>query len=762
VLIVSTLAGSIATMAMTLVVRSTQPWDEAFERYAGPHLLFHFDASRVTPEQLQATGSLPGVVAAGPPYQTVEVAFKNGNEKGRLQLIGRSDPGGAVDRLPMHSGRWPQASGEIAVTRTEDVSFPFRPRIGDTIQALTDNGTVDFKVVGEVVNIAGHGSILDFSNGIAGAWVFPGDIAQFVDPAKARLGYEMSYRFQHAATEDELAADRRLIEAALPPGAETQQVVGWVLTRSGSIWLIEMLSSIIISFTVFAVLALAVIVGTVVAGLVLSSYRDIGITKAMGFSPIQVLAVYTGQMLLPAVVGAVLGLPIGVAASRPFLDDVARSLQLPPPSVFDPVVLAGVPAAIALLTAAAALIPAIRAAGTNSVRAMALGTAPPVTRRSRIAALLARMRAPRALSLGAGDAFARPVRGFLTLTALALGIATATFAMGFQNNILDILINDPASYGYAQDVVVSSYPGLTDEAVMARLSGQPETRQIVALVPLSMRVAGQKDPHPIYAMRGDARALGYRAQRGRWFERPGEAVISAGIAKESNLRIGNTFSGALIGGPSLTLRLVGLANDFNTVGGSIRISWETLTAVLPGVSPEQYLVKLAAGADAAAYAKRIAAIAPNSLAARATLIEDRSVYADVITWMVGALALILLAISAAGVFNATLLTTRERVRDISILKAVGMTSGQIALMAAGSTLVLVFIATWLGVPLGLWMQRVILDAVFGFYGAPINPDLALGPVPLAIIAAFVLALLGAALPARWAAATPVAQVLHSE
>jgi putative ABC transport system permease protein len=235
VLIVSLLAGTIATMALTLLVRSTQPWDEAFERYSGPHLLFHFDASRVSPDQLRASASLPGVTAAGPPYQTVEVAFSHGEEKSRLQLIGRDDPGGAVDRLPIYAGRWPQAAGEIAVTRTEDISFPFRPRLGDTIHALTNHGTVDFKVVAEVINLAGHGSILDFSNGVLGSWVLPSEIAQFTDGAHP-LGYEMSYRFQHAATAEELAADRRGIEGVLPAEAETQPVVDWqlnALARSG-------------------------------------------------------------------------------------------------------------------------------------------------------------------------------------------------------------------------------------------------------------------------------------------------------------------------------------------------------------------------------------------------------------------------------------------------------------------------------------------------------------------------------------------------
>lgn len=763
VLLVSLLAGSVATMGITLLARSTQPWDDAFNRYAGAHIIFHFNAAQITANQLVATGSLPGVTAAGPPHETVVVAFARGNDKGKLQLIGRADPGGALDRMPVRAGRWPQASGEIAVTRTEDSSYPFRPRLGDTIQAITTRGTVDFKVVGEVINLGGHDSDADFSNGIPGAWVLPGEIAQFVDPVEAPLGYEMAYRFHQAATTEELAADRRLIEAALPAGVEPTSVRHWLRMREGTFWLIELLSSVILSFTVFALLALTVIVASVVAGSVVASYRDIGVSKALGFTPRQVVAVFTGQMLVPALVGGLLGVPLGFIASRPLLDFSTDALQLPRAAVFDPFVAVVVPLGLAALVVVAALVPSIRAAMTDSVRAIVLGTAPPKARRSRLAGLLARVGAPRPLSLGAGDAFARPVRGLLTLVALAIGIATATFAIGFQDTGERWLVNERVSYGYAQDVVVSRYPGIEDQKLVARLSDLPQSSQVMAVKILAMRVPGRKDPTPLYAMRGDYNTFGYRAVRGRWFERPGEAVVSVSVAKDAHVQIGQSFNGSLVGGPPLTLRVVGFFNDFSAAGGTVRIGWDTLTAATPGVTPDRYLVQLAPGTDAAAYAKQVAGLAPNALDTHVTHIDEVNSYTNLLTLMVTLFAVVLLVISAAGVFNATLLTMRERVRDISVLKALGMTSRQIGLMAMGSTFVLATLASVVGLPLGIWLAATAWDRILSLFGVVV-PTYGPSPLPvlLALVAAFGMALLGAALPARWAAATPVAQILRAE
>lgn len=764
VLLVCLLASGVSSMALTLLVRSTQPWDDAFAQYQGAHLIFNYDAAKVSESQLAATANLPGVSAAGPPRETVLVPFKRGSQKGQIALIGRPDPGGSLDRIPVVAGRWPQRLGEVIVARTRDDSIPIRPRLGETIQALTDRGTVDFKVVGEAIDLGGHAPEVDFSAGALAAWVLPGQISALGDGTGLRTGYQMAYRFQRASTTEELAADRREVEAAIPSRAEIAPSVDWLRMRQGSIWLIALMSGIIFAFTVFALLAVAVIVAAVVAGSVVGSYREIGIAKAVGFTPTAIAGSYVGQMAVPALAGGLLGMPLGALASRPFLGSSAASLSLPEPSPFDPVVVLLVPTGLVALAVLSALPPALRAGMTNSIRAMALGTAPPPSRRSRLSALLARLHAPRPLSIGAGDAFARPVRGLLTLAALTIGIATAIFAVGFQATLIGLLVDDKASYGYAQDVWVHRFPGATDGSVAAALGNQPETRVVVAQKQFTVRLAGQKDPAPLYVSRGDLQTLGYKAIEGRWFAAPGEAVVSGGIAREAHLSIGDGFTADVVGGPPLNLRVVGYLNDFNTGGRTIRTDWATLGAALPQDTPDQYFVKLRPGADGKAFAARITALAPDFVTAQATSIADISFYTNLLTGTVSGLALVLMAIAAAGVFTATRLTTQDRVRDIAVLKALGMSSGQIALMTGGSTLVLWLLAVVFGVPIGIWLQGQIWQGMVGGFGLVVSSSYAVEvlPITLALGAAFLLALLGTALPARWAAATPVAQVLRSE
>ena len=61
----------------------------------------------------------------------------------------------------------------------------------------------------------------------------------------------------------------------------------------------------------------------------MTSYRDIGVMKAVGFTPAQVTAILIGQILVPVTVGAIGGVIVGAIASQPTVQDAAQSFGLP-------------------------------------------------------------------------------------------------------------------------------------------------------------------------------------------------------------------------------------------------------------------------------------------------------------------------------------------------------------------------------------------------------------------------------------------------
>src|SRR4030095_11935680 len=73
----------------------------------------------------------------------------------------------------------------------------------------------------------------------------------------------------------------------------------------------------LLAFALFALMAAAFTIANVVSGINLTSYREIGVMKAVGFTPAQVTVTLLAQILVPVTLGAVAGAVAGVIGSRP-------------------------------------------------------------------------------------------------------------------------------------------------------------------------------------------------------------------------------------------------------------------------------------------------------------------------------------------------------------------------------------------------------------------------------------------------------------
>ncbi|MFG3530141.1 FtsX-like permease family protein [Streptomyces sp. NPDC047917] len=78
---------------------------------------------------------------------------------------------------------------------------------------------------------------------------------------------------------------------------------------------------------------------------------------------------------------------------------------------------------------------------------------------------------------------------------------------------------------------------------------------------------------------------------------------------------------------------------------------------------------------------------------------------------------LLTLVASLGVFNTVLLNTRERRRDLGMLKSIGMTPREVVVMTVTSVAGLGAIGGLLGIPLGIVAHRLVVDHV-GVVGFP--------------------------------------------
>ncbi|MGI5336579.1 ABC transporter permease [Streptomyces sp. CA-181903] len=734
-------------LALALLGAASAPFERAFDRQRGAHVVAAFDRAKVSDGQLARTAGRPGVEAASGPYPQAVVdvpAQWRWVPPGPLTVVGRSDPAGGVDHVRLLAGRWATGPGEIVVSwHGRESPGPIEPGT-----KLTLRGTPALTVVGYAGSMSKS----------AGAWVAPEQMAALHPTA-----VQMLYRFTASSTDREIRDGLSQATAGLPQGSLTNTQSYLTLKRAFSAGA----DSYLPFLTVFGILGLlvsALIVGNVVSGAVVSGYRHIGVLKALGFTPNQVLAVYLTMVSVPAVAGCVVGTLIGDALSRPILRDAFSGIETGDASIgisawVYAVCLLGMPALVLL----AALVPALRAHRFSAARAISAGDAPRTGRGLRIQRGLGGTRLPRAVSLGLSQPFARPGRTAMTMAAIVLGVTTVTLTTGLTSTMV-AFGKHGQNNGSAWVNVEAGRPGLgqrapklTDGQIEARLRSLPGADRVTARAITKVRLAGYTQPAAANFHRGDTRMYDSEVIQGHWPHGPGEAAVAPTFLSQHGLTVGDRIT-LYLNGRQAPVTIVGELIEGHA--DAVESTWETLAGLAPDLPTILYTVELADGADAEAYARAVKASDPGLYLMPGA---SPNTTTTTVIGVAAAFTVLLTVVAALGVFNTVLLNTRERRRDLGTLKSIGMTPRQVTVMTVTSVAGPGAVGGLLGVPLGIAAHRLLVDHV-GQVAFPESmknvwhtPQLA-----LLVLAGVAIAVLGALIPARSAARMTIAKVLHNE
>jgi putative ABC transport system permease protein len=593
----------------------------------------------------------------------------------------------------------------------------------------------------------------------------PQDVAA-IDPAQ-KPDQQMLYRVDPSATQADLSAAVAHITAGLSPKAVSGTTT-YLDVKAGADQLADLYVPVLLAFSIFALLAAAFTIANVVGGIVLTSYREIGVMKAVGYTPGQVTATLVAQILVPVAIGLIAGIVAGTLASQPIIRNTAQSFGLPASFTLSWPVIAAV-AGIGVLTALVAAIgPATRAGRLSASAALARGVAPsrrPDGGRLRRAGL--QLPASLPIRLGIASGVAQPLRAAMTLGALVVGVAAVTFALGLNASLLRVMEDIHRDVASPVRVELTG-DGITAQAVTDAINRNVDTGSVTTIGRAEVTVP-RLGSVPFFGYSTDASHLGYAMIAGRWSTAPGEAVASSNVFARGGYAIGDEIAISGSGGTA-TVRLVG--EVFDTGGRDhdnlvIHGSWTNLTAVEPGLEPSQWEIIPKAGVSPRDYQTAIQqSIGPGLdiwVAGDSSGDDTFLLFLSV----VGTLGAVLVAISLGGVFNTVLLETRQRTHELAVLKALGLTPLQVVATVMASVVPIGIVAGLIGVPVGLVAQRLVLTymgqvaaktdippSVFDVFSVAVVGLLALSGLAIGVVGAF--------LPAQRAARQPIAPVLQAE
>ncbi|MGW1531957.1 FtsX-like permease family protein [Streptomyces aureus] len=770
-----------AVVAGSLIVATNAPFDHAFARQHGAHLTAEFDPAKVSAAQLAETRRLDEVTAsAGPfPSTTVNPVGPDGGHLPALTVVGRSGPGEDVDALDLKSGRWARKQGEVVLSAS--FSGPFL-ELGTKLRSSDAEDARTLTVVGFALS----------ASGTAEMWATPAQVRSLVS-GDGGLSNQMLYRFDSAATKAQIAADRKAIAAALPAGA----LVGtqsWLDTKHAADQGAAATIPFLVAFGVLGIVMSVIIVGSVISGAVGTSLRRIGILKAIGFTPREVVRAYVAQALIPAAAGIALGVVLGNVLAVPLLNDtesVYGTVSLSVAWWVDVVV----PAGALLVVAVAALVPALRAGRLRTVEAIAVGRAPRTTRGQWAHRAAGRLPLPRPVTYGLASPFAHPVRAAAMVLAVTFGTVAATFAVGLTQSLnavahaqdpenrADVTAvsggdgagpgggvverrRAPAAPGSGQAPAASGpnqgQASADPAAVRAAIAAQSGTASYYGTTSGDAKVSGISGAVRAVLYQGDSRAGGYEMIAGHWLSGRGQVVVPTRFLERTGTRIGDSVR-VTFQKETVSLRIVGEAFDTSDDGLRLHADLDSFAKAKPQV----FHIEVKSGVSAATYARKLnAVVEPLGGAAFAESAPQGENMIVLLEAMAALLTLMLVSVAGLGVLNSVVLDTRERVHDLGVCKALGMSPRQTVTLVLASVAGIGVAGGLIGVPAGYALHDYVLPVMGRAAGTGLPPSVLdvydTSQLVLLGLAGVLVALLGAMTPAGWAAKVRTATALRTE
>jgi putative ABC transport system permease protein len=771
-LILVILIAASTALALALIVQQNadKPWRRGFEQSNGAHVTFSGENAAVDLTPLAAHDDV--VATDGPRPVAWNRPLIEDGQKYEVNVIGMEAEPPAVARPLVQEGRWLAAGATAAIVLERSFADYIDAQPGDSVQFKVGDQFVSFTVTGTALDTA-RGTYPDWQP--ARAWVLA-DTLPLLEPDPAQLGSVLSVRLRDPAASQEFT-ERALAGLERRSAGGLNDITDWHEPGEDfSEW--NRVNAVFLGvFTVFALLAVGMIIANSIGGRVLAQFREIGLLKAAGFTPRQVAGIYLIQHLALALVGSLLGLGLALVIAPIYLDRLAETYNTTTGSAFDPLLALLTVGAILLAVTLFTLLPAWRGGRVPAVQAITTGFTAARARPSLPARLALRLRLPLSVSVGVKDAFARPWRAVLTIAALSFTIVTITFTLGLEATIQKIddkrgLVEEP------WDVEV-----IREQAADADIRRVLDTNAGVESYVSSYALAGETTPalpgaNQAPRARFDLRALGDDVQQsgyvmvdGRMFAAPGEAIVGRSMFDQLGLRLGDQLTVQASREPfdrperePVTLTVVGTYVEPDGDGMVVLFPAETAQQLFPGIQPDTYEIMMQPGADWDALTAEVQAA--TGYGVRIDL-RERGTPPEAATLrgiMIG-LCAVLLVIGLANMLTTTLLGVRERARDIGIFKTLGLTPRQVVAGVAASVSLLTLLATVVGIPLGVLLYRGLFTVV-GEGMMDADPELYTPPswtwLALVIPGALIFAALASILPARRATGVQIAEVLRYE
>jgi putative ABC transport system permease protein len=374
--------------------------------------------------------------------------------------------------------------------------------------------------------------------------------------------------------------------------------------------------------------------------------------------------------------------------------------------------------------------------------------------------------------LARGAAIRDPGRGALTVGALMVGVAMIVAVGMVALNarqaagawLVDVVPGD--------EVVTSIVPAAIDESGPAPdLAAVPGVARVSPIATFGVAYQGVRlDAAAVvgHDLLADGRigfVAGDRTAGLNGLDGGGTVLLPRSVADRLGLRLGDTMRFSLGGGATADMRVAGVVARGlpGRSAETVFIGWPDATGRFGVLGADSFAVRFAAGQAASArpaleQAARQLALEPASLDAIGGAISDalRQVFG-----LFDALAAASVLVAGLGIVNTLTMSVLERVREIGVLRAAGMTRRQVWRMVVVEAGILGIVGAVLGSLAGLAGGAVLIVLAGGSLAAG-SLEVPWATIGLGAGFAIAIAMLAAYYPARLASGLSIVRAVQFE
>ncbi len=701
----------------------------------------------ISQQQLGALGRLPNVTAVQA-HANFATRVYVGARRAKAYVIGVPDYSRqSVDVVHVTSGSAP-GRGALLTEVQNARQGRYEGRTGDTVRVIAaDGSTRTLRISGEGRNL--NGSLLATTESLIVLYGTPQTVTALSgNPGFSTLEFRLRDPNRAAAT---IAAARTYLQSHTSfTGFSTLPSV-----RAPGDWpgkdFFTKFTQLLYIITVLALISALVLIANTMSTLIGEQTNEIGIMKATGGSRRQIAGVYLRTSLLLGVIGAPVGVALGLVLANALADFFGSMYYAISPrvGVDTPVLLASL--ALGVLGPPLAALPAIRRGVRVPVREALEATGSPVGGQGTIDRALRGIRfLPRPVQIGVRSIGRRKRRSLATILQVGFAVATLLAVLALATSVTNLTHQAWTDHNW-QVWVGTSLKQPFDRRAAALIRSTPGVAAAQPVITNDVKLRGKG----AFAWATPAHTyFGYNLAAGRWYTAAEEqsrarvAVLERAIANATGTRVGHNIRLETATGPA-TFRVIGIISNVQENGTVVFVPLATMQATLhAGNAVNAYWVRTTSHDHA--FIDRTNTRIEDTLTTHGyevgteiTYVGERDNVAQnrTLTTTITVLGFLIIAISMIGLGGAITMSVLERTREIGILRCIGARARHIRRIFTAEGLTLALIGWIVGIPLGyaldrflIWLFGQVIELDLGVVFPPWNLLVALiGTIVLAVL-----------------------------